>query len=186
MIKSKLFVIFSVALSLLITFIYAYDAAYYPIAYAREISQYSREFGADEVLITSIINSESGFNPRAVSSYGAIGLMQLIPSTALLVAIQLNEKTYSEERLFEPELNIKFGTFYFVYLLEKFNSVSAALASYNAGEGVVSNWLKSEVYSPDGVNLRSSPYPATNAYMDKVALSYDVYKTKLTRAVKRD
>ncbi|MFA5759332.1 MAG: lytic transglycosylase domain-containing protein, partial [Clostridia bacterium] len=170
-----LFYLFSALMAFSICAIYIYDAKFYPIAYIKQIEKYSTEYGADGALITSIINAESGFNRYCVSSSGALGLMQMLPRTAEWVANQLNVITFNTEMLYNADTNIKFGTFYFMYLYNKFNSVSTALACYNAGEGLVANWLDSDLYSSDGVNIKTTPYPATNAYLEKIEKNFNVY-----------
>jgi len=100
------------------------------------ISKYSKKQGFDEDLIRAQIKQESNFNPRAVSSEGARGLMQVMPGTA-------KDLGYRPEEMFEPEKSIEAGTRYMRQMYEKPNmqgreeweSVYLALASYNAGYG---------------------------------------------------
>ena len=94
------------------------------------IDKYAGENRLDPGLIRSIIDTESGFNHRAVSRKGARGLMQLMPATAMSLGVQDS---------FDPEENIRGGTRYFRSLMDKFNNdLDLSLAAYNAGEGIVS------------------------------------------------
>ena len=104
-----LFYLFSIIFAFLICAIHIYDAKFYPINYAQQIQKYSTEFNADGALITSIINAESGFDSYCISSSGAIGLMQLMPSTAEWVANQLNVTGFNTEMLYDTDTNIRFG-----------------------------------------------------------------------------
>ena len=178
--------------------IFGYDRVVYPLNYRFEIMRAGEEFGVDAALIASVINTESGFNERAVSNRGAVGLMQLLPSTAewvinKMIKQNVNISGYSAEELFNtevrdgvlfnPYLNIRIGTFYLFYLLNKFESVDTALAAYNAGEGNVSNWLKTDEYSDDQKTLKKIPFKETENYVKKVNLNLKIYSKKFLKKV---
>jgi hypothetical protein len=98
-------------------------------AYDPIIEKYATDYRLDPSLIRSIISVESGFNPKAVSSKGARGLMQLMPATA---------KSLGVENSFDPEQNIQGGVKHFRSLMDSFNEdISLSLAAYNAGENLV-------------------------------------------------
>ena len=122
-----------------------------PAEFEPMINSYSRQYGVDSALIKAVIHAESGYNPNAVSSKGAQGLMQLMPKTAqgLKVADTMN-----------PSDNIKGGVRYLRFLLDTFKGdESLALAAYNAGLSTVAKY--------GGI----PPYPETQTYVAKV-LSY--------------
>lgn len=113
----------------------------------RLILKKSEEHNIDEKLVTAVIHSESGFNPRAVSRVGAQGLMQIMPSTG---------KTLGLSDPFDVEQNIDAGCRYLREQLDRFNDLDLALSAYNAGPGAVAAWK--------GV----PPYPETRRFVAKV------------------
>lgn len=189
--------------------IFTYDKVMYPLRYQSEILSAANEFNVDASLIASVINTESRFRKNAVSSKGAVGLMQVKPSTAEWVAKQLiqinserqfasanqhnnvgmqkimyDEKTKTGE-LLDPATNIRIGTFYLSYLLNKFNNnLHIVLCAYNAGEGTVRNWLTNPDYSVDKINLHKIPYKETSDYIKKIKLNLKVY-TKKTSEIEK-
>lgn len=146
----------------------------YPLKYADEINEIGLKYEIASPIIASIINAESSFNKNAKSDKGAIGLMQILPSTAEWVCSQIN-KDYSQNILYDPYKNIEIGTYYFKYLLKKFGDLNTALASYNAGEGNVNIWLLNSKYSKDGEKISSTPFKQTNSYIEKVIKGIDIY-----------
>ncbi len=154
----------------------------YPINYLDYVKQTAIEFNLEESLIMSIIKVESGFNPKAKSNKGAIGLMQLTPSTAEYIKEMLKIESFD---LFDEKTNIRFGGYYVRYLMSKFKSKKTAIIAYNAGEGNVRNWLKNKEYSLDGVNLINVPYKESQEYVlrvEKVQINYKkLYKNILDK-----
>jgi len=147
----------------------------FPIRYQEEVSEVSRMFGIDEAVVYSIINIESGFDKDAVSAKGAIGLMQVMPTTAQEVAGKIGLKKFE---LKEASDNILLGTKYFVLLMERFGEIETALAGYNAGPSNVSNWLKRSEYSDDGIKLKKIPFSETEKYIKKFNRSYKYYSKR--------
>lgn len=98
----------------------------------------SRSHDVDYELLKALIATESGFDPRAVSPKGAVGLMQIMPATAERYGVTGDRKTPVEKKLTDPKINIKTGTRYLRYLIDLFpGRLELALAAYNAGEGAV-------------------------------------------------
>jgi soluble lytic murein transglycosylase-like protein len=98
----------------------------------------SRTQGIDYELLKALIATESGFDTRAVSPKGAIGLMQLMPATAERYGVTGDKKTPLEKKLTDPRTNIRTGVRYLRYLIDLFpGRLDLALAAYNAGEGAV-------------------------------------------------
>lgn len=151
----------------------------YPLKYKKEIIKWGEEYSVSPSIIASVIYAESGFNKDAKSDNGAIGLMQILPSTAKWVCGQINID-YNNQTLFEPEKNIQIGSYYLKYLMNKFNHLNTVLASYNAGEGNVMLWLINSEYSNDKSTIKTTPFKQTNAYIEKVNSVIDIYQKKLS------
>ena len=126
-------------------------------------------------LIYGMMKAESGFDEHAESSAGAVGVMQLLPSTAKFICTR-EKILYDENRLYEGEYNTMIAALYVRYLFEKFPEEETMLAAYNAGEGTVSDWLSDENCSADGVTLRRIPYPETERYIKKVKKIKKIYE----------
>jgi soluble lytic murein transglycosylase len=139
---------------------------------------YSQEYDIKPELVASVINAESNFDKDAKSSKGAIGLMQIMPKTAVYIAGS-DAGVIDVKSLFESDTNIKLGCKYLSYLFDKFEDETVALASYNAGEGVVMRWLEDSRYSADKKTLKKIPYEETREYVAKVQKAKAVYKSKL-------
>ena len=150
---------------------------FYKTDYSEYVEKYSKIYSVDEKLIYAVIKNESNFNADAVSKVGAKGLMQIMESTADDVAEELNIKDYD---LFSPDDNIKIGTKYLAYLLDKYGEITLALAAYNAGFGTVDTWISQGVLQPDGKNYENIPYKETNMYVRKILRDYDVYINKFS------
>lgn len=161
--------------------VFAYLSIKYPLKFEKEISLAANEFGIEKKLIASIINAESSFNENAVSKKGAVGLMQVLPSTASWVSLtNFNfEKEVGESELFSPLTNIRVGTCYIKYLLEKFGNLNVALCAYNAGEGTVLKWLENKDISSNGKTLLTIPFLETRNYVEKVEKNLKIYAKKL-------
>ena len=143
------------------------------LRYSDTVTMYSFKYNVDANLILAVIKAESNYNENALSNKGAIGLMQIMPSTGEYISLKLNEN-FNENMLFSTETNIKYGTYYLSYLINKFNSIDLVIAAYNAGEGNVLYWLSK--YSVDGEKLDKIPFKETENYLSKVKKYYSDYK----------
>lgn len=150
---------------------------FYPMKYSEEIISIAEECNLESSLIASIINVESNFNEHAVSNKGAVGVMQILPSTAEWIA-KKNNKNYREEYLKDAKYNIELGSYYLAYLIDYFGDVQLGICAYNAGQGNVSNWLKNKEYSKDGKSLQKIPFKETREYVNKVNKNYHYYKNR--------
>lgn len=154
-------------------FVQCAERKVYPLLYKDEITAVAEKYGIDAALVFSIVRTESGFEPIKVSGKGAVGLMQVLPSTGKYIA---GKKGISEYDLFDVSTNLDFGCYYWVYLSEKFCGIEETAAAYNAGEGRVSEWLKKEEYSSDGKRLDKIPYRETREYVKKICESLKRYR----------
>lgn len=166
--------VFSVVF-ILIFFLCIYITVKYPIKYKDDIEIYSKKYNVSPYIVASVINVESSFNENALSNKGALGLMQLMPSTAQWLCEMLG-KNYNQNDLFEAKINIELGTYYISYLLCKFDDFTVALCAYNAGEGTVKSWLLNEEYSKDGKTLSKIPFQETKNYVKKVKRNLGFYE----------
>ncbi len=148
----------------------------YPLKYVDIINANAAEYGLEPEFICAVIHAESRFNEKAVSHKGAYGLMQLTSPTAAWLAKEMGIDDFEQEQIFQPEINIKLGTYYLKKLLKNYKGdIINALAAYNAGSGNVSNWLKDPNYSKDGTSLSKIPFPQTKSYIDKVKFNLKLY-----------
>lgn len=148
----------------------------YPILFKSQIKSASTKFQIDSCLIASIINTESGFDSNAKSNKGALGLMQILPSTANWICKKYNIEYQNENTLFDPQKNILIGCQYLQYLMQKFDNTDTALCAYNAGEGTVKNWLLDTNYSDDNTTLKKIPFSETENYLKKIKDNLKIYK----------
>ena len=147
----------------------------YQVLFTKEVEAASLEFGVDSSLIYAVIKCESDFDPSAVSSAGAIGLMQLMPATFDEMAWRLKESP-DVSAVYEPTTAIRYGTFYLKYLIDYFGSEETAVAAYNAGMGRVKAWLENSEYSDDGVTLKTIPIKETRSYVNRVMKVKNKYR----------
>ena len=151
---------------------------FYPKAYWDSVSTYSRLYGVDPYLALAIMREESAFDPFAVSRTTARGLMQLMPKTGRDVTFRLGLRWVGEESLYEPDLNIRLGIYYFSWLRKQFKGPEYfSVAAYNAGPEVAYQWIRKpgSAASLDQFVL-SVPYPETQAYIRRVMNSYMIYR----------
>jgi soluble lytic murein transglycosylase len=142
-----------------------------PVFHTDSINRYAAQYGLDPLLITSIVKVESNFLRRARSSVGAIGLMQLLPSTARELGPELGYTDLSKIDLENPDTNIRFGSLYIKKLSDEFDgNMVLAIASYNAGKTKVRNWY---IQNPlIGVEYSDMPYKETRNYVNNVMRTY--------------
>ncbi|HHX54171.1 MAG TPA: lytic transglycosylase domain-containing protein [Clostridiales bacterium] len=146
----------------------------HPIQYQEIVEKYSGEFGVPAPIVFAVIKTESSFVQDAVSTAGAIGLMQIMPETFEWLQTKTGE-TLDKELLYTADVNIRYGTFYLSWLKERFGSWKTAWAAYNAGIGRVKGWLEDTRYS-DGSELLEIPFGETKAYVERVAENAAIYE----------
>ena len=148
----------------------------YPTDYEEYVVKYSSEYNCDPVLVFSVIKVESGFDPDAVSEVGARGLMQLMEDAFDWIKFRLDDdRGYTFDDVFEPKLNIQYGTYYLSYLLDKYDG---SIAAYHCGMGLVDSWITDGTIDPK--NFRTEDIPDENDqtanYVDKIMNAYSHYK----------
>ena len=117
-----------------------YERFRYPLHYSEFVRVHARENRLDPALLAAVIYAESKFRSDAQSKSGAIGLMQLTPTTARGIAIRTGGSAFHTSDLYDPEINIRYGAWYLGHLFAKYGSQRLVLAAYNAGQGNVDRW----------------------------------------------
>jgi len=144
----------------------------YPQNYYKQVKNFANQYRNNDALMMSIIREESYFNSEAQSGVGAIGLMQLMPSTAHDIG-EKNGITFNTSYLFNPELNIKLGNLYYSTIRQMLdNKDVSAIAAYNGGIGSVTRWKSSLNYNDTDEFVDQIPYDETKNYVIKVFRSY--------------
>ena len=147
----------------------------YPRKYKSIVTEQAAEYDLEESLVYAVIKAESNFDAEAVSSVGAVGLMQMMPETFYWMQTHVGE-TYDESALYEPEVSIRFGCALLRLLLSEYGDLTVALCAYNAGMGNVASWLSDSAYSDDGKTLKAIPFGETEAYVQKVLQYKETYE----------
>ena len=138
-----------------------YERLRYPLAYETIIRGHARNYDLDPALIAAVIYQESKFEADARSEAGAIGLMQLRPETARGIAERTGGSGFRVDDLYDPEINVRYGSWYLRHLLGKYGNEEWALAAYNGGQGNVD---------------RGVVYPETRHYVERVLELRTVYR----------
>ncbi len=147
----------------------------YPLRYEKDVEIGCQTQGLEKSFVLAVIKCESGFDPHAVSNVGARGLMQLMPETFDWLQSKTGD-SYTEDDLFEPAVNVRYGCYLLRILLTEFSGEQdTAVAAYHAGIGNVSKWLQDEDKSADGRTLRRIPFGSTAAYVKKVKKVQRIY-----------
>jgi len=141
---------------------------FYPLQYWDIIKQESRARGLDPYQVAGLIRQETVFNPRAISSARAYGLMQLLVPTAITTARRVGvDRSITMDSLFEPRLNIQLGTAYFKDQIEKYGRIEYVAAAYNAGPNRVVQWRASLPLQMDEWQ-EAVPFRETRLYIQGV------------------
>ena len=148
----------------------------YPMRYEAEIRQAAAEFSLDPAYVASVALAESSFDAEAVSSVGAIGLMQIMPSTGEWIAGKLDE-AFDAQRLYEPSVNLRYGCWYLRFLLDRYDGdMRTASTAYHQGQGRVDEWLQDPEYSEDGKTLSVISSSVTDTYVNRIMENYAHYQ----------
>lgn len=146
-----------------------------PLNYKTEIVASAEEYDLDPCFVAAVINTESRFDKDAVSVDGAVGLMQLLPTTAEWIA-GMRGVEYDSRLLNEPEYNIDMGCWLLRYLIDRYGSTRYALIAYNAGHGRLESWLADDELTDENGVLVTIPYGETDAYVKRVERGVEQYR----------
>lgn len=149
--------------------------AMYPFAFETQVRANAKKFGLDPFWILSIMREESHFNPETLSRSNAHSLMQILPSTGKWIAGKLGEKGYTQKKLWEIDLNIRYGSWYLKFLADMFNGdLYLASSAYNGGQGNVTRKVEQGPHAnlPVLDRLDRIPLAETRDYYKKVMGSH--------------
>ncbi len=156
----------------------ALGRASYPQKYTESVARWAGEYGVDELLVYSVIRTESGFDPVAESNVGARGLMQITEETFDWIKSKIAaDEAVTFDSLYEPDTNIRFGAYLLSVCLSRYEGdVSTAVAAYHSGMGLVDSLVENSEYSADGATLHTFPYAQMRNYVYKISRSYAAYQ----------
>lgn len=154
----------------------------FPLSYLSQVQNNADRQDLDPAIIFGLIRQESMLDKNAMSAVGARGLMQIMPATGQQIARNLNEPWQAENSLFNPDVNIKYGAFYYKQLLSRFDGHFAlAMAAYNAGPNRVDKWLPIDKSLPADVWIETIPYKETRKYVTSVLSYAIIYQQRIQR-----
>jgi len=151
----------------------AWQRRYYQLNHREAIAASALRHHVSPFLVASVIEAESDWQPDAESDAGAVGLMQLLPSTAKELSRRglVDGDEFPPSELSDPAVNIEYGTAYLRYLVERYHEVEIALAAYNAG------LANADVWSAKGGDIRDQiEFPETRHFVLKVSRGKDRYE----------
>jgi peptidoglycan lytic transglycosylase len=144
-----------------------YLRARYPLEYEQILRTHGGNHDLDPALVAAVVYVESRFDPNAESEAGAIGLMQLLPDTAEGIALRTGGSEFVVADLRDPDINVRYGTWYLEHLYEHYDDMRLALAAYHAGQGNVDEWQRI------GAGIA---FPETRQYVSRVLELARLYK----------
>lgn len=152
----------------------------FPLRYLPEVRSNAALQQIDPAIILGLIRQESLLDSKALSPVGAQGLMQVMPNTARQIADKLDETWRSDAGLFNPAVNIRYGSYYFAELLNRFNGHFAlAAAAYNAGPSRIMKWLPPDKSVPADIWIETIPFKETRKYVTSVFSYAIIYQQRL-------
>ena len=156
----------------------AIERAFHPKEYSEYVEYYAGKYDLDPLLVYSFICTESDFEPTAQSSVDARGLMQITEETFDWLKSRIAPtETLEFASLYDPEVNVRFGTYYLKITLARYDGdVSTAAAAYHSGWGTVDQLLQMEEHSADGETLQGFPYNQMHHYVNKITACYQTYQ----------
>lgn len=152
----------------------------FPVNFLPQVQKNSLDQRLQPALIFGLIRQESMLDKNAQSAVGARGLMQIMPKTGQQIARELSEKWLSDAGLFSVDTNIKYGTYYFKQLLNRFNGhIALAIAAYNAGPNNVGKWLPLDKSIPADIWVETIPFKETRKYVASVLSFTMIYQQRI-------
>src|ERR1700722_14796348 len=148
-----------------------------PLSDATVIREQAAEKHLDPALIAGVIYAETKFDPRP-SSAGALGLMQILPSTASYIAHLSGGFRFTTSDLATPKINVAYGSWYLRYLLDHYEgNEMEAVAAYNGGLANVDAWVAKACEEGRQLTTADIPFPETQAYVRRVLHAQAEYRS---------
>jgi soluble lytic murein transglycosylase len=152
----------------------------FPLGYMPQVQNNADRYRLGPAMVLGLMRQESMLDSNALSSAGARGLMQLMPKTGRQIARELKEPWSSETSLFDPDVNISYGTYYYKSLLNRYNGHAAlATAAYNAGPARVAKWLPQGEAMAADIWIETIPYKETRKYVISVLSYIIIYQHRI-------
>jgi len=156
----------------------------FPLAHRANISKNASRQHVDPSWAYAVIRQESAFAPDARSPRGAMGLMQIMPSTGRLIARDLNTHLRNKHQLLDVDTNIRFGITYLRKIMNRFDDNTVlATAAYNAGSQRVKSWLPSDEGIQPDLWIENIPFSETQDYLKRVLAYSAIYDERMQRPV---
>lgn len=154
----------------------AFEKKAYPRDYAAFVETYAKAYGVPETVVYAVIHTESGFDSGAVSSAGAVGLMQMLPETFEWLTDEILFDHLESGMLYDPETNIRYGTYLLSRYYDRYGDWELVFAAYNAGPGNLDSWLADKEYADGEGGLKQIPFKETRNYVKKVQNARKIYE----------
>ena len=147
----------------------------HPKKYSDYVEVYAEQYDVPPHVVYAVMKTESDFDSAAVSSAGAVGLMQMTPDTFSWLTHEILFEHLEAGMLYDPETNIRYGTYYLSRLHDRYGDWEVTLAAYNGGPTNVDEWLENEDYADGEGGLAHIPFAETRNYVDKVTKAIALY-----------
>jgi soluble lytic murein transglycosylase len=149
----------------------------FPLPYRADLERFSKQNQLDPFLMAALIRQESEFDAKVISPANARGLTQIEPATGRELSRKLKVSKYTTAKLFQPELNLQFGTYYLRLVTNQLGGhTEAALAAYNAGMSRAKAWLTWGDFQEPAEFVETVPFTQTRGYIQAVLRNADAYR----------
>ena len=149
----------------------------YPFPYREIVAREAAEWGVSPIMLAALIRQESAFEADIVSHAGAIGLMQVMPSTGRELAGAHGPNPFQESSLTAPEVNLHLGSAFFVDMSERYDGVlPLVLSAYNAGPTRATRWRRYPEASDPLRFTERIPFEETRGYVKNVRRNLGLYQ----------
>ncbi len=149
----------------------------FPLPYRADLERFSKQNNLDPFLMAALIRQESEFDAKVTSPANARGLTQIEPTTGRELSRKLKIPKYTTAKLFQPSLNLQFGTYYLRLVTDQLGGhTEAALAAYNAGMTRAKSWLTWGNFQEPAEFVETVPFTQTRGYIQAVLRNADAYR----------